>query len=162
MVHHAITNFVNPTYCVLEGVSAQIPSWDIVASGKVIHSIPRGNDESERTSPGRWGRMQPILRRTGHLKREVISDTTCVGLKICTENFAHTVSTCVNISVVLRAQDFCGARSTELFSARGTGLFEVPGAHINCSAMTMVLGPIRSDKSFIFATIPLLIRVGVL
>ena len=55
-VCNAITNFVNPTYCVLEEDSAQIPSWDTVMSHKVIHSIPRGNDESKRTSLGRQGR----------------------------------------------------------------------------------------------------------
>ena len=53
--------------------------------------------------------------------------------------------------VVLEVQNFC--------SARGKGLLEVPGAHTNCSAMTTVLGPIRSDKSFIFAMTPLLIGV---
>ena len=53
MVCDAITTFANPNYCVLEEDSAQRPLWDIVVSGKVIHSIPRGNDERERTSQGR-------------------------------------------------------------------------------------------------------------
>ena len=85
MVHDAITNFVNPNYCVLEEVSAQIPSWD-----------------------------KPIPRSIGDLKGEVVLDTTHVGLKICTENFAHVVSTCVNIFVVPGAQNFCSVRGTEL------------------------------------------------
>ena len=59
-------------------------------------------------------------------------------------------------------EHFCGAIGSEHCSARGTGLFEVPGAHIDHSAMTAVLGPIRSDKSFIFAMTPLSIGVGAL
>ena len=60
MVWDATTNFGNPNYCVLEEDSAQIPSWDIMVSGNAFHSIPWGNNESERTSQDRQGRIQPI------------------------------------------------------------------------------------------------------
>ena len=101
----------------------------------MIHSIHRGNDVSERTSQGKQGRIQPIPRRTARLKGEVISDTTCVGLKIYTENFPHMVSIYVNI--------FCGARGTELLQCQGHRPFAMPVAQGDHSAMTMVLGPIR-------------------
>ena len=73
--------------------------------GKVIHSIPR------------W---------TGHLRRKVNSDTIYVGFKICTENFTHVVSTCVNIFVVPGAQN--------LYSARGTG-------HLRCQGHKLIVVP---------------------
>ena len=118
MVCNAITNFVNHNYCALGEDSAQIPSWEIVGSGKAIHPITRGNDKSERTSQGRWGRIQPIPKRTGNLKREVTSDTTHVGFKISAENFAHVVSICVNI--------FCGARGKGLLKCQGHKSIIVP------------------------------------
>ena len=42
MVCTANTNFLNPNHCVLEENSAQIILWDIVVSGEMIHSVPRG------------------------------------------------------------------------------------------------------------------------
>ena len=54
----------------------------------------------------------PILRRTGHLIREEISDTTCVGLNICAENiFAHAREHI--------CQHLCGARGTEILWCHG-------------------------------------------
>ena len=162
MVSDAITNFTNPKHCVLED-SAQIASWDIVTSGKTIHSIPRQNEESERTSKDRRGSIPPIPRRTGHLMREVVSDTTCIGSNTCTENFAHALSTYVNIFVVPGAQNSCNARGTELFQCQGTELlwcqghrtFVVLGAQLDCIATTAVLDPVRPAKSFIFCCNPL-------
>ena len=92
-------------------------------------------------------RIQPILRRNGNLERKEISDTSCDGPQICTQNFAHTVSECENI--------FCGARDTELLKCQEHRTFVVPGAQADHSAIVAVLGPHRSDKSFIFAmTLP--------
>ena len=53
MVHDAITNFANPEHWVLEEDSAQIPSRDSVMSSSAIHSVPRGNEENERTPKDR-------------------------------------------------------------------------------------------------------------
>ena len=64
---YSITNFVYPYNSVSKEDSAQITSWHVMVSGKMIHSIPRGKDESETIFQGRRGRIQPILRRTGHL-----------------------------------------------------------------------------------------------
>ena len=111
-----------------------------------VKELPRVDEEEHN----------PIPRRTGHLRREVASDTTHVGLKICTENFAHVVCICVNIFVVSEAQNFCSARGTELLWCQGYRTFKVPEAQVNHSATTNVLGPIRSDKSFIFCHDPTL------
>ena len=113
-----ITNIVYPYNCVSEEDSAQMTSWDIAVSGKMIHSIPRGNYESETTFQGGRGRTQPIPKRTGHLDREVIFDTACDGLQICTENFPHTVNICKNI--------FCGAKGPELLKCQGHKLIVMP------------------------------------
>ena len=52
------------------------------------------------------------------MEKEVISDTTCDGLQICTENFPHTMSTCEKI--------FYGARGTGLLKCQGHKLIVVP------------------------------------
>ena len=86
VVHNAITNMANASYYVLEEDSAQIPLWDIMICGTAIHFIPRGNIMNKKTSHSRRGRTKPIPRRTGHLKREVTSETTRVGMKnLCRE-----------------------------------------------------------------------------
>ena len=119
-----ITNFVNSKHSVLEEDSAQIPSWDIVTSGSAIHTIPWGNDENEKTSEDIWGRPHSILWRPGHLMREVISDTTRVGSKICVEE----ICSCGEHI----CEHFCGARGTELFQCLGHRTFMVPGAWNFC------------------------------
>ena len=82
---------------------------------------------------------------------------------ICAEkNFAHALRTYVNIFVLPGAQNFYGARGTELCDVRGTELlwhqghrtFVVPGAHVACIATTAVLDPVRSAKIFIFCHDP--------
>ena len=81
VVCNVITNPTSTSYYVLEQDSAQIPLWDIVICGTAIHSIPRGNVRHKQTSQGRRGRTKSIPRRTEHLKREVTSETTHVGVK---------------------------------------------------------------------------------
>ena len=132
MVCDTITNSVNPSYCVLEEESAQIPWWDVVVCGKAVHSIPQGNDESKRTSQGRCGRTQPIPRRTGH---------SCWFQDLHRELCSHGEHMC---------EHFHDARATELLWCQGHRTLAVPGAQVDHSATIMVLDPIRSDKSFIF------------
>ena len=79
--------------------------------------------------------------------REVISDTNRVDLNFCANNFAHVVSTYVNIFVVPVAQNSCSARGTELLWCQGHRLFMVPGAHVDHIATTAVFDPVRSAKS---------------
>ena len=50
--HATIINFVNPNYCVLQEDSTQITPWDVMVSGEMIHSVPRGNDKSDTSSQG--------------------------------------------------------------------------------------------------------------
>ena len=110
-VHNAITYSSSANYQVLEEDSAQTPLWDAIFWDTGIHSIPRGNATYKRTPQSRRGRTRPITRRTGHLTREVTSETTCVGMKnLHSEHF-----------IVPRAQNFHSARSRRLSkSARGT------------------------------------------
>ena len=112
MVHDTITNFANPEHSVLEEDSAQILSWDILISGSAIHSISWGNGENERTSKDRQGRPQSILRRPAHLMREVISDTTWLGLNIYAEGLCSHGEHIHEHFVVPGTQNFCGARGT--------------------------------------------------
>ena len=74
--------------------------------------------------------------------REVISDTTQVGLNICAEGLCPCSE---NI-----CEHLCGARGTELLQYQGHGTFVVPGAQLDCVATAAVLDPVRSAKSFIF------------
>ena len=114
VVHDANTNPANASYYVLEEESAQIPLWDVMICGTVIHSIPRGNVMHKGTSQGRRGRTKSIPRRTGHLRREVTSETTHVGVKnLCRELCPHGEHMC-ECFVVLGAQNFYSARGTEL------------------------------------------------
>ena len=152
-VHDAITHFTSTNHHVLEEDSAKILLWDAVICDTVIHSIPRGNVEHKRTSQGRRGRTKPILRRTGHLIREVTSETTHVGLKnLCSEHFPVPV-----------AQNFYSARGTGPLWYQGHRNFivlgahdflKVPGAQVSHGTTNMVLDPIRSEKSFLFCHNP--------
>ena len=102
----AISHFTSTNHHVLEEDSAQTPLWDAMVHDTVIHSVPRGNVKHQRTSQGRRGRTKPILRRTGHLTREVTSGVN----NLHSEHF-----------MVPGAQNFHSARSTGLYkSARGT------------------------------------------
>ena len=119
-VHDAITCSFNSSYCVIEEDSAQIPSRDIVVCGGMIHSIPQGNKDSDRTSQGRRGRKQPILRRPGHLGREVTSDTTHDWHEILHRELCSRGEP--------KCEHFFGARGTELSQCQGYRTFVVPGA----------------------------------
>ena len=126
-----------------------MPSWDAMICDTEIHSIPGGNIKHKRTSQGRRGRTKPILRGTGHLTREVTSETTHVGMKnLCSECFMGPGT-----------QNFFSARGNELlwyqehrtFIVLGAQDFlKVPGAQVSCHTANMVLDPIRSEKPFIF------------
>ena len=114
---NTITHFTSANYDVLED-SGQIPPWDAVICDTVIHSVPWGNVKHRRAPQGRRGRTDPILRQSGHLTREVIPESTCVGEKnLCSECF-----------IVPGALNFYGARGTELLWWQGHGTFIVLGA----------------------------------
>ena len=145
MVHDAITNFANPNYCVLEEDSVQIPFWDIVVSGKAIHSIPQGTDESKRPSQDRWGRIQPIPRTPE--EGCDFRHHSCWFENLCRELCSHgehmwTFLWCQGhrTLAVPGAQNFCGAQ--------GHRIFIVPGAQVDHIATTAVWDPVRLPKFF--------------
>ena len=146
MVHNAITNFANPTHSVLEEDSAQVPSWDIVMSGSVIHSVPEGmmrmkellkiGKEDHTASQGglhtwweRWFQTPPGLVQISGQK-----------------NYAHKVSTYVNILVV---------PGTKLLQCKGHRTFVVTGTQLHCVATTLVLGSSKVSQVFSFLLWPL-------
>ena len=94
--------------------------------GEMIHSIPWWNNKSDTSSQGRWGRIQPIPRRTGHLDREVILDTARDGLQICRELCSHSEHMWEHFFVVPGAQNFYCARGTGLLKYQGHKLIVVP------------------------------------
>ena len=98
-----ITHFASANYQVLED-SAQIPLWDTMICDTVTHCVPRGNVEHRRTPWGRRGRVNPILRWSGFLTREVIPESSQVGEK-------NLHSECFIVSGALK---FYSARGTEL------------------------------------------------
>ena len=109
-VWDASTYSVNTSYCAVEEDSAQIPLRDIMVCGKMIHSIPQGNKDSKRTSQCRRGRKQPMPRRTGHLRREVTSDTTHDWHEILCRDLCSCGEPKCEHFVVPGAQNFCSAR----------------------------------------------------
>ena len=96
--------------------SAQLPSWDAIICESETCSI-------QMASQSRGGGTSPILRQSGHLSREVILESTCVGKKkerkLCSECFI--VPGHWTFWKVLGALNSCSAISTELSeSAMGT------------------------------------------
>ena len=88
------------------------------------HPIPQGNIKTWRTSQSRQGGTNPILRWSVHLSREVILESTHVGMKeerkLCSECFI-VLGGLNFLKKVLGALNSHGAKSTGLSkSARGT------------------------------------------
>ena len=105
MVCDDITNSVNPSYCVLEEDSAQIPLWDVVVCGKVIHSIPQGNKESKRTSQGKTRKNTTYPKEAWTPKESGdFRHHSCWFEDLCRELYSCSEHMC---------EHFCGARGTE-------------------------------------------------
>ena len=159
-MHNAITHFTSINTHVLEVDSAQIPLWDAMICDTAICSVPRGNIKHKRTSQGKRGRTKPIpRRRTGHLTREVTSETTHVGVKnLCSEHF-----------MVPGAQNFYSDRGTEPLWCQGHRTFMVLGLSKSARSTSKLsyckhgVGANQVRKAFhFFAATPLQIRAGTL
>ena len=156
-----ITHFTSARDHVLED-SAQIPSWDGVIHDMRTQSIPRGNVEHGKTLQSRREGTNPILRWSGHLTREVILESTCVGKKkLHSEHFM--VPGALSFLKVLGALNYPKLPGALNFPKvlGALDFLKVLGALIGLQ--DMVLDLVRSEKPFIFlATTPLLIGVGAL
>ena len=141
-VHNPFTHFISARDHVLED-SAQIPTWDTMIHDTRTQSIPQGNVEHWKTSQSRRGGTNPILRWSGHLTREMILESTCVGeKKLHSEHFIVPgalnflkVPGALNSPKVLGALDF----------------LKVPGALMNHSTTGHGVGSGQVRKAFHFS-----------
>ena len=153
VVHVPVTNYVSLQLCVLEEDSAQLTSWDVMVSGEMINLVPRGNNRSEMTPKSGWKEYNQPWE----------------GLDIWMERWLQTPPEMVHRSALwtlltwwVYVRTFLCARGTWCLWCQGHETFDVQGAQTDHRTMSVVLGPDRSDNSFIFATTPLSIGVGAL
>ena len=147
-VCNPITHFTSANYHMLKDF-AQIPLWDAMICDTAIHSIPMGNIKHRRTSQGRRGGTNPIPRWSGHLTREVVPESTCVGEKnLHSEHF-----------IVPGALNFYGAWGTKLLWCQRQGTFivlgaqdflKVPGAQVSHGTTEHGVGSDQARKAFHF------------